>query len=102
MTIIVNGDDLGMSESINEAIFQGMERGAITSATMLSNGAAVKHAAQSVHLFPACSFGVHLNLTEFSPLCSGSPTDLARILDANQRFNGNSIREVEISLPMLG
>lgn len=102
MRIIVNADDLGMSEFVNEAIFQGMRRGTITSATMLSNGAAVKVAAQNLRLFPKCSFGVHLNLTEYSPLCPGSYADLARILDSDKCFKGNSIREVGISVPMLG
>jgi predicted glycoside hydrolase/deacetylase ChbG (UPF0249 family) len=101
MRIIVNADDLGISEPVNEAIFQGMQRGVITSATMLSNGPAVRVAAQNLHLFPKCSFGVHLNLTEFRPICPGSDTDLASILDNNRCFNGNSIREVRIGLPML-
>lgn len=94
MKIIVNADDLGMSEPVNEAIFQGMQLGTITSATVLSNGPAVRAATKQLHLFPKCSFGVHLNLTEFEPLCSGSHTDLASILDQNRCFNGNSIREV--------
>ncbi len=101
MRIIVNADDLGMSEAVNEAIFQGIQRGVITSATMLANGPAIKAAAQSLHLFPNCSFGVHLNLTEFEPLRPESRADLARILDQNKCFNGNSIREVRIGLPML-
>jgi len=101
MKIIVNADDLGISDPVNEAIFQGMRRGTITSATMLSNGAAVEAAAQELHSFPNCSFGVHLNLTEFGPLCPGSYTDLACILDENRRFNGNSIRQVRISRSML-
>jgi chitin disaccharide deacetylase len=101
MKIIVNADDLGISETVNEAIFQGMQRGTVTSATMLSNGPAVRAATQQLHLFPNCSFGVHLNLTEFEPLCSGSVTALAAILDQNKCFKGNSIREVGIGLPML-
>jgi predicted glycoside hydrolase/deacetylase ChbG (UPF0249 family) len=101
MKIIVNADDLGMSEPVNEAIFQGMQRGTITSATVLSNGPAVRAAAQQLHLFPDCSFGVHLNLSEFHPLCPGSMPALASILDQNNCFNGNSIREVRISVPML-
>jgi predicted glycoside hydrolase/deacetylase ChbG (UPF0249 family) len=44
---------------------------------------------------------VHLNLTEFEPLCPASVTSLSEILDQNKCFNGNSIREVRISLPML-
>ena len=101
MRIIVNADDLGMSEPVNEAIFQGMQRGTITSATMLSNGPCVRDAAKNLHLFPECSFGVHLNLTEFGPSCQSSYTDLASILDKSACFNGNSIREVRITLPML-
>jgi predicted glycoside hydrolase/deacetylase ChbG (UPF0249 family) len=101
MRIIVNADDLGISEPVNEAIFQGMRRGVITSATMLSNGPSVRVAAQNLQLFPRCSFGVHLNLTEFEPLCPGSKVDLASILDKKGCFNGNSIREVRISPAML-
>src|SRR5580658_248478 len=101
MRIIVNADDLGISEPVNEAIFQGMQRRTITSATVLSNGPAVRAATKELRLFPNCSFGVHLNLTEFEPLWSGSHTDLANILDQNRCFNGNSIREVGINLPML-
>jgi len=101
MRIIVNADDLGMSDPVNEAIFQGMERRTITSATLLSNGPCVTDAAKNIRLFPKCSFGVHLNLTEFGPLCQGSYADLASILDKSGCFNGNSIREVRITLPML-
>jgi len=101
MRIIVNADDLGQSDAVNEAIFDGMQRGTVTSATMLSNGSAVEGAARKLHLFPNCSFGVHLNLTEFAPLCPGSRADLASILDQNECFNGNSIREVPITRPMV-
>lgn len=101
MRIIVNADDLGISEPVNEAIFQGMQRGTITSATLLSNGPALTAATQKLHLFPHCSFGAHLNLTEFEPLCPGSDAGLAIILDQNRCFNGNSIREVRISAAML-
>jgi predicted glycoside hydrolase/deacetylase ChbG (UPF0249 family) len=102
MKIIVNADDLGLSEAVNTAIFDGMRRSVITSATMLSNGPAVKAAAQNLRDFPGCSFGVHLNLTEFHPMRTESEKELVRILDANGCFNGNAIREVRISVSMLG
>ncbi len=101
MRIIVNADDLGQSDAVNEAIFQGMQRGTVTSATMLSNGSAVEAAARKLGLFRNCSFGVHLNLTEFAPLCPGSRADLVSILDKSGCFNGNSIREVPITQPMV-
>jgi len=99
--IIVNADDLGMSAEVNEAIFRGMENGVITSATMLSNGSAVAAAARKLDRFPNCSFGVHLNLTEFQPLSEESRTALSQILDERSCFHGNAIREVRITAPML-
>lgn len=90
-----------MNAEVNEAIFRAMGDGVITSATMLSNGPAVIPAVRMLHRFPDCSFGVHLNLTEFQPLCPGSYTTLSSILDEHNCFNGNAIREVRISAPML-
>lgn len=101
MRIIVNADDLGMSKEVNEAIFEGMRRGSITSATMLANGVALTSAAQNLHHFPKCSFGVHLNLTEFLPLCAENDMELSKILDANGHFNGNRIREIRLGQRML-
>jgi len=101
MKVIVNADDLGISESVNDAIFAAMQRGTVTSATMIANGSAVESAAKNLRLFPNCSFGVHLNLTEFQPLSPASVRDLSAILDQKQCFNGNSIREVRIGLSML-
>jgi predicted glycoside hydrolase/deacetylase ChbG (UPF0249 family) len=101
MRIIVNADDLGMSEEVNEAIFEGMQRGVITSATMLANGVAMRKAAQNLHRFPHCSFGVHLNLTEFAPVCAENCGGLSSILDETGRFNGNRIREIRIGPRML-
>lgn len=90
-----------MSGAVNEAIFRGMERRVITSATMLSNGPAVSSAARMLHRFPECSFGVHLNLTEFQPVCAASYSTLSSILDDQKRFNGNTIRTVRIGRSML-
>ena len=97
----MNADDLGISSAVNEVIFQGMERKVITSATMLANGGAVQAAAREVNRFPHCSFGIHLNLTEFEPMSSESLRDLKPILNKENCFNGNSIREVPISVSML-
>jgi predicted glycoside hydrolase/deacetylase ChbG (UPF0249 family) len=99
--IIVNADDLGISAEVNEAIFRGMEGRVITSATLLANGAAVVPAVRMLHHFPSCSFGVHLNLTEFQPLCAESHTALSTILDERNSFKGNAIRQVRISPLML-
>jgi len=101
MKVIVNADDLGINESVNGAIFAAMQRGTVTSATMIANGPAIESAVKNLHLFPNCSFGVHLNLTEFQPISPASLRDLSAILDRNHCFNGNSIREVRIGVSML-
>jgi predicted glycoside hydrolase/deacetylase ChbG (UPF0249 family) len=66
--IIVNADDLGMSEAVNDAIFEAMALGRVSSATILANGPAVEDAARRIGRFPDRSFGAHLNLTQFQPL----------------------------------
>jgi chitin disaccharide deacetylase len=99
--IIVNADDLGIGGAVDEAIFRGMERRVITSATIIANGPTVGSATRMLHRFPECSFGVHLNVTEFEPIYPGSSSALAKILDGHNCFNGNAIREAWISVPML-
>ena len=45
IAIIVNADDLGMSAAVNEATFDLMSRGRISSATLLANAPAAREAA---------------------------------------------------------
>jgi predicted glycoside hydrolase/deacetylase ChbG (UPF0249 family) len=68
ISIIVNADDLGISPEVNAAVFDLMDRGKVTSATLLANAPAVEDACRQLRHFPRCSFGVHLNLTELQPL----------------------------------
>jgi chitin disaccharide deacetylase len=71
MSVIVNADDLGLSQEVNDATFDLMSRRIVTSATIMANGPFVRHAIEESKRFPACSFGIHLNLTEFRPLSQG-------------------------------
>lgn len=98
--IVVNADDLGISEEVNEAIFRRLENRTVTSATILSNGPFTAEAIKRVHRFPECSFGVHLNLTEFKPLSANGQV-LSEILNERGQFNGNAIREINIGVPIL-
>lgn len=99
--IVVNADDLGISEEVNEAIFRRLENRTVTSATILSNGPFAAQAIKRVHRFPECSFGIHLNLTEFKPLSANSQVALSEILNEQGQFNGNAIREIKIGIPIL-
>jgi len=95
MKVIINADDLGFSRPVNDAIFDLMSRGKITSATIMANGGAVQEAARRVREFSKCSFGVHLNLTEFFPITKHA--GLSRLLDRDGRFQGKAIRSVKIN-----
>jgi len=71
VNIIVNADDLGLSDTVNEAIFELMAESRISSATMMANAPATRRAAARIKRFERCSFGIHLNLTQFAPIADG-------------------------------
>ena len=69
--IIVNADDLGLSDKVNDAVFAVIEKKRARSATLIANGDAFDAAAARARSYKHCSFGVHLNLTQFKPLAKG-------------------------------
>jgi predicted glycoside hydrolase/deacetylase ChbG (UPF0249 family) len=85
---IINADDLGASEGHNDAIFQGIADGVITSATIMATGAALSEAARRTREFPHVSFGVHLNLTTHRPV-TATPA-LAPLLTPTGEFERGS------------
>lgn len=93
--VIVNADDLGISKEVNDATFDLMSKGRISSATILANGPATREAARCVSRFPGCSFGVHLNLTQFEPLTGGPEARL--LLDDGAQMS----RAIEQARPSL-
>jgi predicted glycoside hydrolase/deacetylase ChbG (UPF0249 family) len=84
MRVIVNADDLGMSREVNEAIFDLMARGRVTSASLLANAPATEDAIRTIPKFPQCSFGAHLNITEYEPLCRAA--DVLGLLDGEGKL----------------
>lgn len=86
MNLIINADDLGMSPEVNETTFDLMSKRIVTSATIMANGPAVLRAIEGSKRFPTCSFGVHLNLTEFRPLSRNE--GLKGLLDEDGAYSG--------------
>ena len=66
--LIVNADDFGLTESINRGIMVAHRDGILTSASLLANGPAFDQAIASSQQFPQLSVGVHLNISEGSPV----------------------------------
>ncbi len=85
MRLIINADDLGRSPEANRAIFDLMDQGLVTSATVMANGPYVNEVVPRLVHYPRCSFGVHLNITEFKPLTLNPCLD--RLLDQEGNFN---------------
>lgn len=78
--VILNADDLGLSEEVNAAVFHALDQGWVRSVSVLANGPAFAGAARGLRARPGTSAGVHLDLTEFAPLLGGEPL-CARSLD---------------------
>jgi predicted glycoside hydrolase/deacetylase ChbG (UPF0249 family) len=71
--LILNADDLGADAARNAGIFEAIEAGVVTAASILVNGSAFHDVVRRIALTNCnhISFGVHLNLTEGMPLSPG-------------------------------
>jgi hopanoid biosynthesis associated protein HpnK len=70
--LVVNADDFGLSESVNRGILVAHRDGILTSASLLATGRAFASAVASAHQFPDLSVGVHLNVSEGTPVSSAA------------------------------
>lgn len=61
--LIVNADDLGMTPGANQAIFDGVDQGAITHASIMANADYVEEAMHGVKEREHLGLGMHLNIT---------------------------------------
>ena len=66
--LIINADDLGLTESVNRAIVRGYREGVLTSATLMANGAAYDDAVCIAREHPGLGVGLHLNILRGRPV----------------------------------
>jgi chitin disaccharide deacetylase len=62
--LIVNADDLGMTEAVNDGIFQAHEHGIVTSASLMVGRPAAREAVDGLIGCPDLAVGLHLELGE--------------------------------------
>jgi predicted glycoside hydrolase/deacetylase ChbG (UPF0249 family) len=98
MRLIINADDLGRSLEANRAIFDLMDQGLVTSATVMANGPYVDEALDRLVHYPRGSFGIHLNLTEFRSLTRLPALD--SLLDQEGNFNLAIFRDAVFHEPL--
>ncbi len=61
--VIVNADDLGRSQGINEGVFRAHREGVVTSATLMVTMPHAEAAARALPLHPELGVGLHVTLT---------------------------------------
>jgi predicted glycoside hydrolase/deacetylase ChbG (UPF0249 family) len=82
--LIVNADDLGRTEGINEGIFDAHRRGIVTSATVMVNYPAARRVAVLSRDSPALGIGLHVVLSGGAPALP--PEQVRSMVDANGRL----------------
>lgn len=83
--LIVNADDFGLTEAVNEGIVEAHQGGIVTATTLIASGAAFAHAVRLARKAPTLDVGVHLTLTEEQPV---SPArEVPSLLGADGRFH---------------
>lgn len=82
MKIIINADDFGLSEGINDGIIKSHKDGVVLSTTIMANGPAYKSAVKLAKENPNLGVGIHLVATFGKPLRNDVPT----LVDGNGNF----------------
>ncbi len=85
--LIVNADDYGLDEDINQAIVLAYRQGIVTSTTILANGEAFFPGVNGLRENPGLGVGVHLTLVNGNPL--SSPEDIPTLINDNGKFFGS-------------
>jgi chitin disaccharide deacetylase len=86
--LIVNADDFGRSSSINRAVIRAHQRGILTTASLMVNGAAAEEAVALAHEYPCLGVGLHLTLSHGTSVLP--PAEIPDLVDANQNFSNDA------------
>jgi chitin disaccharide deacetylase len=79
--LIINADDFGLTPGVNRAIAELHQAKALTSATLMANGAAFDDAVAVAHANPALGVGCHIVLTDGIPV--SPPQSIPTLLGAD-------------------
>ncbi len=82
-SLIVNGDDFGLSSQVNAGILQAHQQGILTDASLMVTGTAWREAVELAHVTPTLSVGLHVTLVQ------GQSVLPPHLLSAITDFGGN-------------
>jgi predicted glycoside hydrolase/deacetylase ChbG (UPF0249 family) len=111
--LIVNADDLGMSDAVNEGIFEAHRHGVVTSASLMVGRPAASAAAKALAEHPDLAFGLHLEagddwwrqLERFRELVGRDPTHLDSHKHVHEAEPVTAVAEAmaaELGVPLRG
>jgi hypothetical protein len=87
--LIMNADDFGLSESVNNGIVECFKSGIVTSTTIMMNQKGVKHAALLYKQGLVPEIGLHFTVTAGQPL--SDPATVSSLVDAHGYFLNRKI-----------
>jgi len=79
LNVILSADDIGLTESITDGIAGCVQKGTVSSVSVVANGYAFEHAIRKIRETRRCLVSVHLNTVECPPLAD--PRDIPDLLD---------------------
>ena len=88
--LIVNADDFGISEAVNEAVIRAFTEGVLTSCSLMVTGEAFEHAVSLAHAHPDLAVGIHLVTVMGRAVLP--PTAIPTLVDAAGNFVSNPTR----------
>lgn len=88
LKLIVNADDLGLTEKINEGIVYAYKKGILKSSSIVANGAAFNNAINLLKENSFLDIGVHLTLVEEKPLLPLA--HVSSLISEDNKFHKNA------------
>ncbi len=85
--LIVNADDFGSSEAVNEAVVRAYTEGVLTSCSLMVTGEAFEHAVRLAHAHPGLAVGIHLVTVMGRAVLS--PAEIPTLVDEAGDFSSN-------------
>jgi hopanoid biosynthesis associated protein HpnK len=88
-SLIINGDDFGISSATNHAIIRAHREGILTSASLMVNGAASEEAVALAKAHPSLSLGLHLVLVHGKSTLP--QTEIPGLVNEQREFSENPV-----------
>jgi len=85
--LIINADDFGMSEEVNEAVIRAYREGVLTSTSLMVTGAAFEQAVKLANENPGLAVGIHLVTVVGKSVLSHS--EIPTLVDREGNFSNN-------------